>query len=150
MAGSVEAGVQMRDQRGYVRDKVAGVSIEGVPINLPTLAATLAETIRRALRGQGFTLFTLNLDHLVKLRANAAFRSAYQRADLVTADGWPVVWLAARDGARLERTCGSDLVEPLCAAAAAHDLAVYFIGPGATAQAEALDILRQRHPALFV
>ena len=49
------------------------VEIEGVRINLPTLAASVREALARAGRGQGFALFTLNLDHLVKLRSDPGF-----------------------------------------------------------------------------
>ena len=126
------------------------VSIEGVTINLATLDAAAGAAIARAERGQGVALFTLNLDHLVKLPSNAAFRAAYKRADLVTADGWPVVWLAGRKGAVLERASGADLVEPLCEAAVARNIGVYFVGPGPRAQASALDVLRQRFSGLRV
>ena len=78
-----------------------GCAIEGVAINLPTLRAAHAEAVDRVSSGLGFALFTLNLDHLAKIRSDPKFRAAYRRATLVTADGWPVVWLANRRGARL-------------------------------------------------
>lgn len=127
-----------------------GVSIEGVRINLPSLNAAASEAIRRAESGEGFTLFTVNLDHLVKLASNEAFRGVYRRATYVTADGWPVVWLAGRKNARLERATGADLVEPLCQAAAERGLGVYFIGPGQKAQIGALDKLTRRYQSLRV
>lgn len=126
------------------------VVIEGVRITLPTLDIAAAQAIDRAERGLGFTLFTLNLDHLVKLRVSPDFRSAYGRADLVTADGWPIVWLAGRQNVQLQRATGADLVEPLCQAAAARDLGLYFIGPGPKAQAAALDKLSGRFAGLRV
>jgi exopolysaccharide biosynthesis WecB/TagA/CpsF family protein len=145
-------GANMPGERRSFDEKPAGraMSIEGVTINLASLAGASATAVRRAERGEGFTLFTLNLDHFVKLGSSAEFRAAYQRADYVTADGWPVVWLARTKGARLERTSGADLVEPLCEAAAARDIGVYFIGPGPRAQAGALDILRRRFQGLRV
>ncbi|WP_419318984.1 WecB/TagA/CpsF family glycosyltransferase [Caulobacter sp. ErkDOM-E] len=127
-----------------------GVSIEGVRINLPTLATAADEAVRRAERGEGFTLFTVNLDHLVKLASNDAFRAVYRRATYVTADGWPVVWLAGRKNAKLERATGADLVEPLCRAAAERNLGVYFVGPGPKAQVGALEKLTQRFQGLKI
>lgn len=127
-----------------------GVSIEGVRINLPTLETAATAAIRRAEQGEGFTLFTVNLDHLVKLASNEAFRGVYRRATYVTADGWPVVWLAGRKNTQLERATGADLVEPLCQAAAARGLGVYFVGPGPRAQAGALEKLTQRFEGLRV
>ena len=127
-----------------------GCSIEGVAINLPNLRAAHAEAVDRALSGVGFALFTLNLDHLAKIRSDPKFRSAYQRAALVTADGWPVVWLANRRGAKLERTCGADLVEPICESAALHGIPVFFVGPERNSQISAILALERRHPGLRV
>jgi len=127
-----------------------GFSVEGVTVNLPTVGKASAEVIRRALRGVGFTFFTLNLDHVVKLRASPTFHAIYRRATFVSADGWPIVWLARRRGANIERTCGADLVEPICAAAASQAIPTYFIGPGASAQAGAIGVLRARYPDLAI
>lgn len=127
-----------------------GVAIADAHVNLPTLTASLSEAVERAGRGEGFTLFTLNLDHLVKLKKNDDFRAAYGRADLVSADGWPVVWLSKKLGARSKRACGADMVEPLCEAAADRGMGVFFVGPGVSAQKVALDSLRRRHPSLII
>jgi N-acetylglucosaminyldiphosphoundecaprenol N-acetyl-beta-D-mannosaminyltransferase len=124
--------------------------LEGVNINLSTPAAARAEVLGRARARRGFTLFTFNLDHLAKLLSDEDFRAAYAGAELVSADGWPIVWLARRDGVSLERTCGSDLVEPICEDAARHDLATYFVGPRRIAQSLALRRLGDLYPGLRV
>jgi N-acetylglucosaminyldiphosphoundecaprenol N-acetyl-beta-D-mannosaminyltransferase len=136
--------------RRQSRRPLRTVQVAEAAVNLPSLSASLSEAVERASRGEGFSLFTLNLDHLVKLKASADFRAAYDRADLVSADGWPIVWLSRRMGALTERACGSDMVEPLCEAAAERGLGVYFIGPGPSAQAVALEDLTHRYPALTV
>jgi exopolysaccharide biosynthesis WecB/TagA/CpsF family protein len=126
------------------------VVIEGVTINLPTLPAATDAVLARAKAGQGFALFTLNLDHLVKLLASPDFAAAYAHAGLVTADGWPIVWLARRLGSRPERASGADLVLPVCEGAERQGSSIYFVGPGQQAQDAALDILKARFPALKV
>ena len=128
----------------------SSVVIEGVTINLPTLETATRAVLARAKAGRGFALFTLNLDHLVKLRTSADFRAAYGRAGLVTADGWPIVWLARRQGAAPERASGADMVLPVCEGAAAQGSPVYFVGPGPQAQAAALGVLKARFRALTV
>jgi N-acetylglucosaminyldiphosphoundecaprenol N-acetyl-beta-D-mannosaminyltransferase len=52
---------------------------------------------RAQLTGSGAAeiVFTMNLDHVVKMRKDAAFREVYGRAGLITADGFPIV-LACR------------------------------------------------------
>jgi len=60
------------------------------------------------------TLFTANLDHVVKMRSNVAFRTAYERASFVTADGMPVYFYARWRGVRIpERVTGADLFPAL-------------------------------------
>ncbi|MBN8552371.1 MAG: WecB/TagA/CpsF family glycosyltransferase [Caulobacterales bacterium] len=124
--------------------------IEGIRINLPTPSSAVTTAIDRSERGEGFSLFTLNLDHLVKLRASAAFRRAYASAGLVSADGAPIVWLARRQASGVERTTGADLVEPLMAEAARRGVSVYVVGPGPDAQGRALSILVGSYPGLRI
>lgn len=109
--------------------------IDGRSINCPNPTTAVSQTVRRALQGESFTLFTLNLDHLVKLRRNAAFRDAYASADIVTADGAPVAWLARLQNGAVERTTGADLLLPLIEAAAEEHLPVFLFGTSADVMA---------------
>ena len=60
---------------------------------------------------------TMNLDHIVRLRHDQAFRCAYQRAWAVTIDGAPVfAYARLRGSAAPGRVTGADLVEELAAA----------------------------------
>jgi N-acetylglucosaminyldiphosphoundecaprenol N-acetyl-beta-D-mannosaminyltransferase len=128
----------------------AGLVVEGVGINLLKLETALETVIDSSCQRRGFTLFTLNLDHLCKLRSDPTFRRVYSRATYVSADGWPVVWLARLQGATLERTSGADLVEPLCKAAASQGLSMYFIGPGKVSQEKALRLLEEKYTGLKI
>lgn len=103
--------------------------VDGQPIHVSTIAETCRGIIEKVKDRRSFYICTLNLDHLVKLRADALFRKVYAEAEIVTADGFPIVMLAAFDRVRLERVTGSDLVVPICEAAALNDLSVYFVAP---------------------
>jgi len=102
--------------------------IEGQTINVTSVDNAVTRIIARLKQPKSFLVFTLNLDHLVKLRLSQKFREAYQNAEFITADGFPIVTLAGLDGISIERTAGSDLIEPLCRAAATNDLPVFFLG----------------------
>ncbi|MBA2127410.1 glycosyltransferase [Hyphomicrobium methylovorum] len=102
--------------------------VDGYTINSPDLADAIDSALDRAHAAVPFTVFTLNLDHLVKLRRNDAFRRAYANATIVTADGAPVAMLARRQDERIERTTGADMVLPLIRAAAASHLPIYLFG----------------------
>ncbi len=119
-------------------------------VNTPTQAALLADIETRLSEGQGFTIATLNLDHLVKLRENAAFRAAYSQHSHVVADGRPVVWLRRLSGRPVELVPGSDLIDPLMALAARLDVPVAFLGSTETTLATAAERLEAAHPGLRV
>jgi N-acetylglucosaminyldiphosphoundecaprenol N-acetyl-beta-D-mannosaminyltransferase len=122
-----------------------------VQVNLTTMQRTLDAVGDKARAGEGFTLFTVNLDHVVKLNQNRLFREAYERANFITADGWPIVWLIQQQyGRGVERTTGADLLEPMCKLAAEQGHPLYFIGPSPASQKAGLSILAERYPGLIV
>lgn len=121
-----------------------------VRVNIANMPQALRAIAERTRARRGYTLFTVNLDHLVKLRRDRRFGEAYHRADFVTADGWPIVWHMSQHGHKLERTTGADLLEPVCRQAAEQATPIYFVGPGVESQAAALDVLIKRLPGLIV
>lgn len=80
------------------------------------------------LNGSGFTVATLNLDHIVKLRQQPAFRDAYARHSHVVADGNPIVWLRRVMGRPVALVPGSELVMPLAELARQADVPVALLG----------------------
>ncbi len=125
-------------------------TVDGQKVNIASMADLVANMRRFIGARQGFCLFTLNLDHLVKRRDHAAFREAYGRATLVTADGAPIVRLARRQGATLQRTTGADLIHPLCALAAETKTPLYFFGSTTAQFAAAANVLSAAHPGLII
>lgn len=115
--------------------------VDGQPINIGTMKDAVAAPIAFARTGRGFCFFTLNLDHMVKRRDDPSFRAAYEKANLVSADGAPVAWLARKQMPDIERTTGADLVKPLAIEAARYGVKIAFFGTTdavLTASAEAL------------
>jgi exopolysaccharide biosynthesis WecB/TagA/CpsF family protein len=101
-------------------------------------------------QGLGFSIVTMNLDHLVKLRQDPAFRLAYTAHTHVTADGRPIVWLSTLAGRPIKLVTGSDLVEPLVALCVELQAPVALVGSTSGVLAAAADTLRARHPGLDV
>ncbi len=121
-----------------------------IKITHPDAASALAEVTARLTAGSGFALATINLDHLVKLRANPDFRSAYARQDMVVADGNPIVWLSRLAGRPVSLVPGSDLVLPLVRAAAQCGRPVVLVGSTPDALAGAAQSLREQVPGVIV
>ena len=131
-------------------DTLAGPGVLSL-VDVPTEAALLADIAARLDRGEGFAVATLNLDHIVKLRRDAAFRAAYAAQSHVVADGNPIVWLshmAGRGDVRL--VPGSELIAPLAALAAEKRVPVALLGSTEPVLRLAADRLEADHPGLKV
>lgn len=119
-----------------------------IGVNAPTRAGLLAEIETRLDVGRGFAVATLNLDHIVKLRASEPFRRAYAAHSHVVADGNPIVWASRLAGRPVELVPGCELVHPISAIAARHKAPVALIGATERTLELAAARLRARHPGL--
>jgi N-acetylglucosaminyldiphosphoundecaprenol N-acetyl-beta-D-mannosaminyltransferase len=124
--------------------------VEGVAINCDALLPTAMRISSDCNNELSFGVFTLNLDHVVKLRRNAEFRAAYRKARYVTADGYPIVWAGRLSGAKVQRVTGSDLVIPLCEAAASAGQPVFLFGSTFASLAGAARRLKDKIPKLEI
>jgi exopolysaccharide biosynthesis WecB/TagA/CpsF family protein len=132
------------------RSPASFVTIDDTGLNVATEAEVVERVVADATTGTGGTVFTLNLDHLVKLETDPSFRLAYDRAKHVTADGVPVVLMARAAGANIRRVTGADLVVPLCQAAAKAGIPVHLFGTTEDVLAKAAQTLVAEAPGLVV
>jgi N-acetylglucosaminyldiphosphoundecaprenol N-acetyl-beta-D-mannosaminyltransferase len=101
--------------------------------------------------GKGGCVFTPNVDHVVQVEHDARLREAYAQCALSLTDGMPLVWLSHAMGRPVPaKVSGSDLMDPLCARAAADALPVYFLGGREGVAARAAELLTQKHRGLRV
>lgn len=104
----------------------------------------------RLAAGRGFSLATLNLDHIVKIVRDPVFYDAYTRQSIVTADGNPVVWLCRLAGQDVSLIPGAELVDPIAGMAARLHVPVALLGATEGALQAAAQVLEARYPALKV
>lgn len=96
-------------------------------------------------------LCTVNVSTLMTMREDPWLQGFVDRAALVVADGQPLVWCARLFGGRLpERVTGIDLIDALCARAAAEGRGIYCLGASRTLLESTLARLRARHPGLRI
>jgi N-acetylglucosaminyldiphosphoundecaprenol N-acetyl-beta-D-mannosaminyltransferase len=122
-------------------------------MGLSFAAVSERETIDYVLDGvaarRGGWVCPANLDVLRQWRQSAEVRQLVSHADLVVADGMPLIWAGELQGSPLpERVAGSTLVLSLSAAAAQAGASIFLLGgnPG-TADAAGRE-LAHRSPAL--
>ncbi len=72
---------------------------------------------------------TPNVDHIVKIETNNAFKKAYDEADLILVDGTPLMWISKWYGTPLkEKLTGPNLTERILGLAALKNYSVFFLG----------------------
>ncbi len=99
-----------------------------IKVNVPDWETLTCEVVHRLENNVGFSMATINLDHLVKLRELKEFRDAYAKQDLVTADGNPIVWMSQIARKPVHLIPGSDTIIPLSRIAAAVGVPVALLG----------------------
>ena len=121
------------------RVRLLGIEIDA--LRMPEAVAQLLAWVEQRDGGCRYVV-TPNVDHVVMLRSQEALRAAYAAADLVLADGAPLVAVSRLLGRGLpERVAGSDLAPALFQAAheQSRPLRVFLLGgePGVPERAAA-------------
>ena len=124
--------------------------IEDLKISALPLAEAAALICHNAGSVAAQNVFTLNVDHVVKMRKDAIFRAAYRRVGLITADGFPIVLACSLQGKRVSRVAGSDLIAPISAEAARSGKSIYFFGSSLQVLIESSRLLRERNAGLTI
>jgi N-acetylglucosaminyldiphosphoundecaprenol N-acetyl-beta-D-mannosaminyltransferase len=112
----------------------------------------VAEHMSQAWRaGLGGSIVTANVDIVRAATRDSTLAELVSRAELVVADGMPVVWAGRLAGVRVpERVTGASLVFTLAGRAAADSRSVYLLGGDPGVPEEAARVLRERYPGLKV
>jgi len=119
---------------------------------------TMAEAVERivdfALRNdRPRFVCTGNLDHLAKLDRDPEFVETYREADLVLADGAPVLWLSRLSSPDLpiqERVAGSDLLWKIAEASQRLGLRLFFLGGRPGAAHDAVEAITDKFPQAVI
>jgi N-acetylglucosaminyldiphosphoundecaprenol N-acetyl-beta-D-mannosaminyltransferase len=133
------------------RSDLPRIYLQGVWFHAITEQGCIEHILGELATGKGGVVVTPNVDHLRRRGRDLSFLALLAEANLVVADGMPLVWASRLQGTPLpQRVAGSDLISSLSAAAASQGRSVYLLGgdPG-TAQGAAVT-LRDRYPQLRV
>jgi N-acetylglucosaminyldiphosphoundecaprenol N-acetyl-beta-D-mannosaminyltransferase len=94
---------------------------------------------------------TPNTDHVVRLTRDPEMRAIYLAADVVVADGMPLIWASSLLGEPLpERVAGIDLLHALAAALADRGASVFVLGGKPGIASDAARALEKGYPGLRV
>lgn len=125
--------------------------IFGVPFHNVNFEETIDWVVERIRSGRPANIATANLDFVTKAWNDPELQRILIDADLVIADGFPVVKLSPFFGPRLKgRVTGSDLVPKLTERAAQEGLSVFGLGSAEGVAKKAMAVLKSRYPDLKV
>ncbi|HEX6457339.1 MAG TPA: WecB/TagA/CpsF family glycosyltransferase [Thermoleophilaceae bacterium] len=127
------------------------VSLMGMEIDHVTESEAVAAIRESLSAGRGGWVITPNLEHLRRFCKEPNLQRYFAQADLVLADGMPLVWASRLRGTPLPaRVAGSDLIWSLSMEAARAGRSVFVLGGTREAGWEAARRLRDRCPGLRI
>ncbi len=125
--------------------------IYGVPFHNVTFGEAVDWVVARVRSGRPATIATANLDFVTQAWNDPELQRILIDADLVLADGFPIVKLAPFFGQKLKgRVTGSDLTPMLAERAAKEGISLYGLGGADGVAEKAMRILKERHPELKI
>jgi N-acetylglucosaminyldiphosphoundecaprenol N-acetyl-beta-D-mannosaminyltransferase len=136
-------------------DRAAGSArqtrLMGTPMAAVTEAHAVHAVVAAAEAGEGHWTITANLDHLRRYHDDPAERQLIEEADLVVADGMPLIWASRLAGRPLpERVSGSRMVWSICEIASTSGQSVFLLGGDPGVAERAARIFVERYPGLQV
>ncbi len=127
------------------------ITLRGIRLHAVTETGCVEHLIRELDAGRGGWVITPNLDHLRRAENDPEFRQMLDEADVVVADGTPLVWASRLQGTPLpERVAGSHLVWSLAQEAAKNGRSLYLLGGNTGAADKAAVELKKRYPDLVI
>ena len=128
------------------------VRIAGLDIAETDEAGLVDYLFERLRHGDGTWVVTANADISRQCRQQAALAAMVKDADIIVADGMPLIWAARILAHPLPgRVCGSDLVWSIAERATRENRSLFLLGGGQPDTAKhAADILQARYPGLRI
>jgi len=127
------------------------VVILGLPFHNVSFADTVEWVRQRVRSRRPAYIATANMDFVTQAWRDPELQRILLDADLVVADGIPIVWLSRILGYPLkERVTGSDLVPLFAGLAAREGFSLYGLGGAEGVAKKALDTLAARNPGMRI
>lgn len=127
------------------------VDILGVHVSRFSLEDTVRRMTGAIDNGERLRIAVTPVNCILWARKNEALRNIYNSADLVTADGVPVVWASKWVGKSIYgRVTGLDLLPRFAETAAQKGYSFFFLGAAADVGEQLAAVLTERNPGLKV
>ena len=126
-------------------------SVLSLPIDVISYSTAVAQILHWAMYRESRYICAANVHMFMEAQDDPRLAECIQRADLVTADGMPLVWaLRAQGFRRATRVYGPDLMLLLCEAAARLQIPVGLFGSTPAVMSDLRHRLVERFPSLRI
>jgi N-acetylglucosaminyldiphosphoundecaprenol N-acetyl-beta-D-mannosaminyltransferase len=127
------------------------VNILGVAINKMTMRDVIAAAEEYISSRRQLLLGVVNVAKVVNIRKDDRLRQSLEQADLVLADGAPLVWLSRLIGRPLPcRVAGIDIMVELLKVADKKHWRVYFLGAKPEALSRLMVVIKKDYPGVLI
>lgn len=96
--------------------------------NLNFFSGTINELLELINMDNKISIFTPNVDHVIKIYSDKKIKENYSEGDIIIADGWPLVAIAKVKKMNIKRITGVDLMDKLLEYANNKALNIFFLG----------------------
>ncbi len=126
-------------------------TIWDVPFDLLTLPQAIDHIARLIERGEPSYVITANLNYVMLHHQQIGLRAVTEQADLVLADGQPIVWRSKLNSQQLpQRVAGSEMIFDLARRASESGWGIYFLGGESGVARACAERLCQWYPGLRI
>lgn len=130
---------------------MARIKFMNTEIDNLTMEETLVEIDRIIQQDKNAYVVTPNVDHIVQLEKDQELKEVYKDADLILADGKPLIWISKLYKNPIkQKVSGSDLFPLLCEMAAEKNYKMFFLGAAEGVAKKAAQNLKKRYKNLEV
>jgi N-acetylglucosaminyldiphosphoundecaprenol N-acetyl-beta-D-mannosaminyltransferase len=127
------------------------VDILGVAINKMTMRNVIEAAEEHISSRRQLLLGVVNVAKVVNMRKDERLRQSIEQADLVLADGAPLVWLSRILGKSLPcRVAGIDIMVELLKVADKKHWRVYFLGARPEVLSKLIEVIKRDFPGVFI
>jgi N-acetylglucosaminyldiphosphoundecaprenol N-acetyl-beta-D-mannosaminyltransferase len=124
------------------------LDVELAKVKMPEVVELACEHISA---GKTMLIGVVNAAKIVNMRKDAILRNSIEQADIVLADGAPVVWLSKLLGTPLpERIAGIDLMMELLRKADKENYGVYFLGARDDVLKKVINVVKKNYPGVRI
>ncbi len=117
------------DKKGGGKAMTAKFALAQLEFDVVDMKGAVGQVLSLAHENRVSWVVTPNSDHVVRSLQDKKFLKIAQQADLLIADGMPIVWGSKLLGHPLpERVTGADLLPAVCKEAAENNIKVCFLG----------------------